>query len=227
MGHSWGSYLSVKTIEKYPENYLAYVGIGQVVNTPESERLSYDYMLRHAKDIDDKYAIEMLEKYDPHAEGFPLMPEKDHLLDYMLDRTKILNRYDIGHMHEYPQGMTYTSGVVKALLSFKGYTLKEKISWFLGADFSMIHLYPLMIHDDFLTESVKFEIPFYIVHGSYDYQVSQVLSEKYLEALDVPKKEYFLFENSAHSPNMEEPERFVEVFRKIAEENPLEKAAAR
>ena len=50
---------------------------------------------------------------------------------------------------------------------------------------------------------------------------SQVLAEKYLNVLEAPRKEFFLFENSAHSPNMEEPEKFIEVFRKIALENPL------
>jgi len=57
---------------------------------------------------------------------------------------------------------------------------------------------------------------FYIIQGTYDYQVSQVLAEKYLDVLEAPKKEFFTFVNSAHSPNMEEPEEFIEVFRKIA-----------
>ena len=38
MGHSWGSFLGIKTVEKYPENYWAYIGIGQVTNQIESER---------------------------------------------------------------------------------------------------------------------------------------------------------------------------------------------
>jgi Predicted hydrolases or acyltransferases (alpha/beta hydrolase superfamily) len=38
MGHSWGSYLGIKIIEKYPENYLAFVGIGQISNQLESEK---------------------------------------------------------------------------------------------------------------------------------------------------------------------------------------------
>ncbi len=45
MGHSWGSYLGVKTIQKYPERYAAYIGIGQVTDQKESERIAYDYML--------------------------------------------------------------------------------------------------------------------------------------------------------------------------------------
>ena len=56
----------------------------------------------------------------------------------------------------------------------------------------------------------------------YDYQGSTVLTEKYLEVLEVPKKEFFLFDNSVHTPNLEEMEEFVDVFRKIASENPLE-----
>ncbi|MDR2900293.1 MAG: alpha/beta hydrolase, partial [Treponema sp.] len=71
MGHSWGSLLGVKTIEKYPENYAAYIGIGQLSHQVESEKLAYDYMLNHAKEIDDKAAIKSLAKFDRNASDFP------------------------------------------------------------------------------------------------------------------------------------------------------------
>ncbi len=209
IGHSWGSYLGVKTIEKYPDNYLAYIGTGQVTNQTESERLAYNYMLHHAKEINDNKIIEKLGKYDPHSENFPT-------LDYLVKgRTQVLNKYKIGHLHE---GLAFTD-ILKSLFVFKGYTIKEKINWFLGADFSMVYLFPVVLKDDLFKSSVKFEIPFYIIQGKYDYQVSQVLAEKYLNVLKAPKKEFFTFANSAHSPNMEEPEAFVELFRNIASEN--------
>lgn len=212
LGHSWGSYLGVKTIEKYPENYLAYIGIGQVTNQTESERLAHNYMLNHAKDINDKDVIEKLGKYDPYADDFPS-------LDYLTKiRTEILNKYKIGHLH---QGVTFQD-ILKSLFVFKGYTLTEKANWLLGADFSMIYLFPVVLEDDLFVSSVKFEVPFYIIQGAYDYQVSQVLAEKYLDVLEAPEKDFFTFANSAHSPNMEEPETFIEVFRKIASENSLE-----
>ena len=102
---------------------------------------------------------------------------------------------------------------------FKGYTLIEKINWFLGTDFSLIHLFPPLLKDDLFISSVKFEVPFYIIHGSHDYMTSKVLAKKYLDVLEAPKKEFFEFANSAHSPNMEETKKFIEVFRKIAAEN--------
>ena len=220
LGHSWGSYLGVKTIEKYPENYFAYIGIGQVSNSTESERLSYNYMLNRAKELNDKESVEKLEKFDPYSEGFPLMREEGHQLDYLLARTELLNRYGIGHVRQFPQGMTFNGAILRTLFEFRGYTITEKIKWFLGADFSMIYLFPVPMNDDLFMSSTKFEIPFYIIQGVYDYQVSQVLAEKYLNALTAPKKEYFAFTNSAHSPNLEEPEKFLAVFRKIASENP-------
>jgi pimeloyl-ACP methyl ester carboxylesterase len=208
IGHSWGSYLCVKTIEKYPENYLAYIGIGQVSNQTESERLAYNYMLTHARDINDKDVIEKLEKQDPYADDFPQ-------IDYLIKvRTAILNKYGIGHLHK---GVTFQD-ILKTVFLFKGYTLAEKINWFLGADFSMIYLFPVLLKDDFFTSSVKFEIPFYIIQGVYDYQVSYVLAEKYLNIIDAPKKAFFSLDNSAHSPNMEEPEKFIQIFLKITGE---------
>jgi pimeloyl-ACP methyl ester carboxylesterase len=210
IGHSWGTYLGVKTIEKYPENYFAYIGIGQISNQTESERLAYQYMLNHAKEINDKKVIEKFERHDPYADNFPQF-------DYLLKtRTGILNKYGIGHLHE--GGPTFQD-ILKTFFMFKGYTLSEKINWFIGADFSMVYLFPVILKDNLFESSVKFKIPFYIIQGVYDYQVSHVLAEKYFDILEAPKKEFFTFDNSAHSPNMEEPEKFIQIFREIALEN--------
>jgi pimeloyl-ACP methyl ester carboxylesterase len=219
MGHSWGSYLGVKTIEKYPENYLAYIGIGQVTNQAESERLAYDYMLSRAKKEHDQDVMNALEKYtaDSYLENLSMLGESLKL------RTNTLIKYGVAHLHQFPKGIkTFNEAILKALFTFKGYTIKEKINWFLGADFSMIHLWPIIFKDTLFESSIKFEIPFYIMQGNFDYQVSQVLAKQYLETIDAPKKAYFAFADSAHSPNMEEPEKFIAVFKKIAADSPLD-----
>lgn len=211
IGHSWGSYLGVKVAEKYPKDYFAYVGIGQVTDQTQSERLAHDYMLNHAIDIHDEEIIKKLEPIDINEESFPS-------INYLVKvRTGILNRYKIGHLH---QGLK-TTDMIKALFVFKGYTLKEKIKWVQGADFSMEYLFPVVLSNNLFESSTEFQIPFYIVQGDYDYQVSQVLAEKYLNTITAPKKEYFSFSDSAHSPNMEETKKFVEVFQRIGMENHL------
>lgn len=211
MGQSWGTYLGVKTIEKYPENYLAYIGIGQLSNQKESERLAYDYMLQHAKENGEKNVITKLEKFDPKAATFP---DNNYLIKV---RTTLLNNYGIGMLH---RGVTL-SEMAKCLIAFKGYTLSEKINFIRGADFSMEYLFQKVLNDNLFESSSSFNVPFYIFQGAYDYQVSYTLAKEYLNKIKSPRKAFFTFEYSAHSPNMEEPEKFVQLVRHIAEENPL------
>jgi pimeloyl-ACP methyl ester carboxylesterase len=58
-------------------------------------------------------------------------------------------------------------------------------------------------------------VPVYITHGQYDYQVSYILAREYFELIESPDKAFFTFENSAHSPNAEEPEKFVNIVQQI------------
>jgi pimeloyl-ACP methyl ester carboxylesterase len=51
------------------------------------------------------------------------------------------------------------------------------------------------------------------MQGKYDYQVSTTLAEQYFENLDAPYKQFYVFENSAHSPCFEEPEKFVYIMK--------------
>jgi pimeloyl-ACP methyl ester carboxylesterase len=208
MGHSWGSFLGIKTIEKYPENYWAYIGIGQVTNQLKSEKLAYDYMLQHAMKISDKSAIRNLQKFDRDASDFPNF-------DYIMGvRTSLMNKYGIGVTRE----KISMFDLIENMLFFKGYTLSEKINFARGSLFSLKHLWDRVIGDNLFESSIVFQVPIYIMHGKYDYQVSHALAREYFDKIKAPKKSFFTFENSAHSPNVEEEEKFVQIVREIASE---------
>ena len=42
MGHSWGTIVGMRAALKRPDLFHAYVGIGQVLNVRENERISFD-----------------------------------------------------------------------------------------------------------------------------------------------------------------------------------------
>ncbi len=206
IGHSWGSFLGIKTIEKYPENYAAYIGIGQVSNQTESEKLAYDYMLQHATEINDKAAVKKLQKFDRNAVDFPS-------LDYLAAvRSPLMNKYGIGIM----RNNFSMARVTKDMLSFKGYTFSEKIKFLQGMPFSLITLWGYVQDTNLFETSTSFQVPVYITHGKYDYQVSHVLAREWFDQIDAPQKDFFTFEQSAHSPNAEEPEKFVQIVHDIA-----------
>lgn len=70
-----------------------------------------------------------------------------------------------------------------------------------------------VLRTDIRTVVPKLDIPVHFFHGRHDYTVSLELAKAYLEQLDAPVKRFHVFENSAHSPNFEEPERVRAILR--------------
>ena len=60
---------------------------------------------------------------------------------------------------------------------------------------------------DFYESCPKIEIPVYFLSGKYDLTVNIDLPREYCNYLDAPMKGFYTFENSAHAPLFEEPER--------------------
>jgi pimeloyl-ACP methyl ester carboxylesterase len=57
------------------------------------------------------------------------------------------------------------------------------------------------------------EVPVYFFSGIYDYTVNYSLAQDYLNTLNAPIKGFYLFNNSAHSPIFEEPEKVLQIVR--------------
>ena len=64
-----------------------------------------------------------------------------------------------------------------------------------------------MLSTDLATQVPSLDIPVYFFHGIYDYTVSYTLAKEYFENLKAPVKGFYTFEQSAHSPLFEEPEK--------------------
>jgi pimeloyl-ACP methyl ester carboxylesterase len=203
MGHSWGSFLGVNVASQYPELYEAYIGIGQVTNQLESEKLAYDYMIKTLSGKGE--STKELEKYDLSGETSDLPTA------YFMLRSQTLSKLGNGVFHA-PQSQF--SDILLPFLQAREYTLSDKYGYLMGSLKSLVAPVNSELMTDLSLAISKFDIPVYIFHGVYDMQVNYELSKRYFELLDAPEKQFYTFENSAHSPFMEEPGRFIEIVKK-------------
>lgn len=208
MGHSWGTLLSSHVINKYPEYYHAYFGIGQVGNQLRSEQISYEFVLNEARKREDDKAVKQLEEIGPP----PYSGGEEWLSALMVER-KYVGKYG-GAMKE----GNFMREAVTAIINCREYRLKNKLSYMKANNESLKHLWPTVINADLINQVPSQEIPVYIFQGRYDYQTCYEVAKEYFDSLEAPVKEFYSFENSAHSPNFEEKERFEEIIGGILSE---------
>ncbi len=205
MGHSWGSFLGMHTIAQKPEHFHTYIGMGQVVNQLVSEKLAYEYMLAKAIELKDK-------KLEKNLKKFTLSTPEDVTSSYLMVRTAGMNKLGIGVTRKFK---SLFGEIVLPLVTCKEYTLSDKEGYARGMGFSAEHLFGKVVSCDLNVEIPRVEIPIYIVQGRYDYQVSYHLAQQYFEKVNAPDKNLYTFEESAHSPFIEEPEHFHKVLLAI------------
>lgn len=202
MGHSWGSFLGVLAVQQKPELFHAYIGVGQVAHQDKSERLGYTYMLEEFSKRNDTRMVSRLKKFNIN-DGAPIS------MEYLGLRSTGMNKLGIGVMHN----MSSMLECVSIVLSYKGYTLREKFRFALGSSFSLKNLFDAVVKIDLIKQVQSLQIPVYILQGIYDYQVSYALAREYAKALNAPIKGFYTFENSAHSPCFEEADKMCNILR--------------
>jgi pimeloyl-ACP methyl ester carboxylesterase len=203
MGHSGGTFIGIQAAARAPALYHAYVGVAQMSNQLESERLAYIYMLERFKDAGNTNMVRRLEEA-PVGDTVPL-PDS-----YLKVRDVAMHQLGIGTTHDMK---SIIAGLLLASVLNREYTLLEKISMWRGKVFSGNRLWNTQVSTDLTKKVTRLEIPVYLFHGVYDYTVSYPLTKSYFERLDAPVKGFYTFKQSAHSPLFEESEKMLEVVR--------------
>jgi pimeloyl-ACP methyl ester carboxylesterase len=201
VGHSWGSELGILTAARYPELFHAYVGVSQVIEYDEAERISYEFVLEKAKQTGNATALEELQAIIP--------PYKNR--DELLVQRKWLERFG-GQSHF---DLTFQD-LIKIGLSSPDYTLRDGVKYFRGEDFSSSCLWQEGKSTDLFQQVPEIDVSVYFFVGKYDYNTPGELVERYFDALKAPQgKHIVFFENSSHMIPYESPKEYSDVLVKI------------
>jgi pimeloyl-ACP methyl ester carboxylesterase len=216
LGHSWGTFIAIQAVARAPERFEAYIGMAQMTDQLRSEKIAYDFMLAEYKRRGDRRMVRDLE-------AVPVTLEGGTPREYVrMLRDKAMHGLGVGTTHGMDSVIT---GILLPSLRFPEYTLREKWNLWRGRFFSRsFRLWEDdVLRTDIAREVPRLEVPVYFFEGAYDYTCVTRLARDYYEALDAPIKGFYLFENSAHSPLLEEPQWA----RQILQEDVLGRADAR
>lgn len=208
VGHSWGSFLGAIVAQRIPHRIAAYIGVGQLVNGVENERLSYEFCLREAKAKNDTKALSKLQnapingKYESHKD---MMSQRDYLTKYG------------GEDYSHRGGLVQT--LLLPLLKSKEYSLKQIVAYARGALYQTDVLWAEVIACEFDKTITALEMPVLITQGAHDYNTPFELAHSWLDNLTAPLKKYVQFDLSAHSPIYEEAEKWNKIVNEFLLQN--------
>jgi pimeloyl-ACP methyl ester carboxylesterase len=90
----------------------------------------------------------------------------------------------------------------------------EKVNMWRGKSNAGVSiLWDAMTTTDLSKQVTEFDLPVYFFEGIYDYTCSYPVAKSYFESLKAPLKGFYTFDQSAHSPIFEEPEKMRKILR--------------
>ena len=112
----------------------------------------------------------------------------------------------VGSLHNMNSVIT---GIFFPSLQMTDFTQKERINIWKGKSFAA---------DSYTSESFKaaditdkLNIPFYVFAGKFDMTTDYSLQKEYYDLVEADIKGFYSFEDSAHSPLFEEPEKAKQI----------------
>jgi pimeloyl-ACP methyl ester carboxylesterase len=198
LGHSWGSILGLNLAARKPDWLYAYIGVGQIINMREGERISYDWVLNTARKSNDTKAVKELEAIAPYPEPNGALP---------LEKINVERKWSV-HFGGLTYGRQSYDFWENAEKISPDYSQADSRAIDAGSGFSLPKLLPDMAATDF-TKLTRLNCPVLIFAGRHDYTTPSEPVHRWFDRLEAPSKRWVWFDNSAHMIWSEEPGRVL------------------
>lgn len=195
LGHSWGSQLGIKMVQEYPEDYHAYVAVGQVVAPQVGQEIGRAWLLEEMEAQGHEKELERL-----RALGPPSYSDHEQYVTY----ARMIDAY----------GGDFDVSMARLLwlaLRAPEYRASDVLAALKGMNRGSGPMWDDPAYQSFnaMEDVPELLVPVYFLNGRHDYITPLAATRQYFDQLHAPAgKELSVFEESAHTPFMAEPEAF-------------------
>jgi len=198
LGHSWGTQFGILTVERFPEDYHAFISVGQVVHPERANFISYEWL---KNEVEQNGSRRQKREFSELGEPSFLERRRYVSLAEMLD--------------QFGGGMDVGMGRLAWIsLGACEYTLGDYMKWLRGASRGSGPMWEESSRMNLFDRVPKLEVPAWFIVGRNDFNTPAVLVSEYVEKMNAPHKELIVMEGAAHTPFLKNPDGFnAEVIR--------------
>ncbi len=202
VGNSWGTILGVRAVQAHPELYHAWIGVGQMVDVAETDRMFWEDTIAWADGAGNTELASRLRDWGP--------PPYDDLLRY---------EDAVGHEHDWNTyaGMDLDNEM-PAILFVPENSLVDRVNGFRGFLDTFSVLYPQLQTLDFRQDATRLDVPVYVVEGAHEARGRRVLADEWFGMLEAPSKQEMIFEQAGHRALFDEPATFTALMKRVVDE---------
>ncbi|HBF38797.1 MAG TPA: alpha/beta hydrolase, partial [Firmicutes bacterium] len=212
LGHSWGTVLGSTFIKQYPGEVAYYIGVGQVINMFENERVGYEKVKQEIVKADDKKSLKKLEAIGE----YPGKHLDSEFMKKCAQIRKLQEKYDLA----IKMGLSVFIAAFQSPI-FKWSDFSAMIKGPQASQGLMTALESFDLND----EKDEYQIPIYYILGGKDWLTPFALAREHLGRIRAPRKKFYLIPGAGHATMIDQPELFYQALSEIYHQGKISDAS--
>jgi pimeloyl-ACP methyl ester carboxylesterase len=203
-GFSFGATLGAYAAAQRPDLVAALVAAGMDIDGAAAGTCAYDFALAAARQRGHRRATRQLEAIGPPP----------HLTSKQFT-TRVRWATNFGGVATGETYATLVRGLLASLVGSPDYSAADIIRTVRGISATQAALLPELARMDLAATLPRIDVPVILVQGRHDQVAPGAAAQRYASLLQAPGKELVWFENSAHTPHLEEPGKFRDLLLRV------------
>jgi pimeloyl-ACP methyl ester carboxylesterase len=196
-GFSLGATVGAYAAAERPDLVETLVAVGMDIDGVAAANSAYDFALDSARQLGNTRAIRQLEAIGPPPH-----------LDVKQFGTRVRWASNFGGVtHDQSYGAVVRR-LLASLVRSSDYSAGDVLRTVRGVTATQARLLPAMAGLDLVTTVPHMDVPLVMVQGRLDKVAPGGAAQRYFDSVEGPGKELVWFEGSAHTPQLEEPDKF-------------------
>jgi len=199
-GFSFGATFAAYAAVQRPDLVAALVAVGMDIDVPAAEANAYDFALSAARQRGYRRAVRQLERIGapPHLQSKSFSTRVRWVTNFGGVSTDL----------NYNRALRE---LLSSLVRSPDYSPWDIVRTVRGITTTQAALVPELATTDLVRTMPRLEVPIVLVQGRLDEVAPCEVAQRFHDSLSAPNKQLVWFERSAHTPHLEEPDKFRDV----------------